>query len=198
MDMIEVFLGVAAESSTGMGKCAALARTSVLGASVDSEPLLAKYAQVNSFALKALVNELEVLKDAIDDQPVSTSIYTNNEFICNGINKWMSGWAKNGWHTKGGGPVKMRELWEKARDLLRDCNAVLVHVPVWDGSLTESHEVKLGRVYYEAFKLLDLGKPAIAGKAVTGVVLDDVDDEAPWSPSPPPEPLPMLPGQGAW
>lgn len=39
-------------------------------------------------------------------------IYTDSQYVKNGVESWMAGWKKNGWLTKNKKPVKNRDLWE--------------------------------------------------------------------------------------
>jgi ribonuclease HI len=40
-------------------------------------------------------------------------LHTDSSYLLNGITKWVSGWKKNGWHTRTGEEVLNRDLWEK-------------------------------------------------------------------------------------
>ena len=44
------------------------------------------------------------------ERPVT--VYTDSRYLINGITKWVWGWQKNGWRTKGGEPVLNQELWQ--------------------------------------------------------------------------------------
>ena len=39
-------------------------------------------------------------------------IYTDSQYLINGITKWVNGWQKNGWKTRTGDPVENKDLWE--------------------------------------------------------------------------------------
>ena len=39
-------------------------------------------------------------------------LYTDSQYLINGITKWVKGWQKNGWKTRTGDPVENRDLWE--------------------------------------------------------------------------------------
>ena len=47
----------------------------------------------------------------------SATIYTSQEYLAKGMSKWVTTWAKNGWKTKDGRPVKHQMLWQKLREL---------------------------------------------------------------------------------
>lgn len=38
-------------------------------------------------------------------------VYTDSQYLKNGINSWIKGWKKNGWRTADRKPVKNQDLW---------------------------------------------------------------------------------------
>lgn len=38
-------------------------------------------------------------------------VYTDSQYLKNGINSWIKGWKKNGWKTADRKPVKNQDLW---------------------------------------------------------------------------------------
>jgi ribonuclease HI len=40
-------------------------------------------------------------------------VFTDSEYVRNGIMTWIHGWKKRGWRTADGKPVKNVELWQK-------------------------------------------------------------------------------------
>ncbi|MEN6399620.1 MAG: ribonuclease H [Rectinema sp.] len=47
------------------------------------------------------------------------SIYTDSQYVRNGITKWIEGWKARGWHTASKNPVKNQELWETLDSLVQ-------------------------------------------------------------------------------
>jgi ribonuclease HI len=47
------------------------------------------------------------------ENPASVVLYTDSEYVKNGITKWISAWRKNGWKTSANKPVKNKDLWEE-------------------------------------------------------------------------------------
>ena len=39
-------------------------------------------------------------------------LYTDSQYVKNGINTWIHGWKKNGWKTAARKPVKNKDLWQ--------------------------------------------------------------------------------------
>lgn len=47
-----------------------------------------------------------------------TALWSDSQYVCNGARLWMANWAKNGWRTSDGKPVKNQDLWRAIRDEL--------------------------------------------------------------------------------
>ena len=56
-------------------------------------------------AIEGLEKALEFTKDA--------KIFTDSNYVKDGITKWVKNWEKNNWKTASGSPVKNQELWKK-------------------------------------------------------------------------------------
>lgn len=63
----------------------------------------------NRMELRAAIEALRALK-----QPCAVKIFTDSEYLRNGITAWIKGWKARGWITKDKKPVKNADLW---RDL---------------------------------------------------------------------------------
>lgn len=61
----------------------------------------------NRMELTAAVRALEVLK-----RPCSVRIYTDSEYLKNGITAWLPQWKRNGWKRKDGS-LKNKDLWQR-------------------------------------------------------------------------------------
>ena len=46
------------------------------------------------------------------------TVYTDSQYVKNGITKWIQGWKRNGWKTAAGTPVKNKGLWEALDKLM--------------------------------------------------------------------------------
>jgi ribonuclease HI len=62
----------------------------------------------NRMELTAVIEALSALKR---NTPVA--IYTDSEYVKNGITTWIHGWKTRGWRTADKKPVKNVELWQK-------------------------------------------------------------------------------------
>ena len=64
----------------------------------------------NIMEMTAVVKALE---RCIDHHELRARIYTDSNYVKNGITQWIHNWKKNGWKTSSGGDVKNKELWMK-------------------------------------------------------------------------------------
>ena len=62
----------------------------------------------NRMELMAAIRALEALSE-----PCQIVLYTDSQYVRQGITEWMSGWLRRQWKTAGGASVKNRELWER-------------------------------------------------------------------------------------
>lgn len=65
----------------------------------------------NRMELQAAIAALQILQTQSPDAPVA--LYTDSEYVKNGITKWIRGWKKKGWKTAAGKPVLNQDLWEQ-------------------------------------------------------------------------------------
>jgi ribonuclease HI len=75
----------------------------------------------NRMELTAVIESLASLK-----RRCSVAIYTDSEYVRNGITTWIHGWKKRGWTTADKKPVKNAELWRRL-DQLREQHDVQWH-----------------------------------------------------------------------
>ena len=61
----------------------------------------------NRMELMAAISALEALK-----KPCDVDLYTDSQYVRQGITGWIHGWKRNGWRTADKKPVKNAELWQ--------------------------------------------------------------------------------------
>jgi ribonuclease HI len=66
----------------------------------------------NRMELTAVIQALGVLKRGCE-----VAIYTDSEYVKNGITSWIHNWKKRGWRTADNKPVKNQELWQQLEAL---------------------------------------------------------------------------------
>jgi ribonuclease HI len=62
----------------------------------------------NRMELMAAISALEALT-----RGCSVDLYTDSNYLRDGITKWIHGWRRNGWRTADKKPVKNAELWQR-------------------------------------------------------------------------------------
>ena len=62
----------------------------------------------NRMELMAVIAALEALKF-----PSDVELFTDSQYVKNGITAWIHGWKRNGWKTADKKPVKNAELWQQ-------------------------------------------------------------------------------------
>ena len=53
----------------------------------------------------------KALEECVKRDISEVRIFTDSNYVKNGITKWIINWKKNGWMTSAGTPVKNKELW---------------------------------------------------------------------------------------
>ncbi len=61
----------------------------------------------NRMELTAVIRALEALK-----RPMPVRLYTDSQYVRQGITEWLPQWKQRGWRTADRKPVKNRDLWE--------------------------------------------------------------------------------------
>jgi ribonuclease HI len=75
----------------------------------------------NRMELTAVIRALESLTRACE-----VDLYTDSQYVKNGIETWIHGWKRNGWKTSDRKPVKNAELWREL-DTLRARHRIRWH-----------------------------------------------------------------------
>ena len=71
----------------------------------------------NVMEMTAVVKALEACINYGHDY---VRIYTDSNYVKNGITQWIYNWKKNGWKTSSGGDVKNKELWIQIDELRKE------------------------------------------------------------------------------
>ena len=62
----------------------------------------------NQMELTAAIRALESLK-----KPCIVTLYTDSQYLRQGITEWIDNWKRNGWKTAAKKPVKNEDLWRQ-------------------------------------------------------------------------------------
>ena len=68
----------------------------------------------NRMEMMAAIQGLRALKN-----PCQVDLYTDSQYLREGITSWIVGWKKNGWKTAAKKPVKNEDLWRLLDDLVQ-------------------------------------------------------------------------------
>ncbi len=72
-----------------------------------------KDATNNQMELMAVIQALEEIK--MDSFAIN--VYTDSQYVRNGITKWIFNWIKNDWKSAKKKPIKNKELWQELYEL---------------------------------------------------------------------------------
>ncbi|MBX3569940.1 MAG: ribonuclease HI [Rhizobiaceae bacterium] len=111
MKAVEVFTDGACSGNPGPGGWGAILRFNgttkeLSGGEADTTN--------NRMELLAAINALGALKE-----PCAVELYTDSNYVRDGISSWIHGWKRNGWKTADKKPVKNAELWQALDEATR-------------------------------------------------------------------------------
>ena len=98
----------------------------------------------NQMEMTAAIKALEYFKESSN-----ISLTTDSSYVKDGIEKWISGWKKNGWKTAAKKPVKNKELWIELDDLIARHNITWEWVKGHAGNTYNEKADYLARRYIE-------------------------------------------------
>jgi len=108
LPLVEIYTDGACRGNPGPGGWAALLRMGEKERELSGgEPLTTN----NRMELMAAIKGLEALK-----RPCRVQLFTDSNYVRDGITKWIHGWRRNGWKTADRKPVKNAELWQELLD----------------------------------------------------------------------------------
>ena len=61
--------------------------------------------------------EMQAVIEALKATTGPVILYTDSQYVKNGITDWIKGWKRNGWKTAAKKPVKNKDLWIEIDDL---------------------------------------------------------------------------------
>ena len=109
MGVLEIYTDGACRGNPGPGGWAALLRA---GAHERELSGAEGHTTNNRMELTAVIRALEALK-----RPVRARIYTDSQYVRNGITTWLAVWQARGWRTADRKPVKNQDLWQRLAEL---------------------------------------------------------------------------------
>jgi ribonuclease HI len=67
----------------------------------------------NRMELQAVIEGLSALK-----KPSVVELYSDSQYVLNGLKEWLKGWKAKGWRTASKQPVKNQDLWMALDELV--------------------------------------------------------------------------------
>lgn len=71
------------------------------------------YTTNNRMEMTAAIEALKALT-----RPCKVTLYTDSQYLKNGITQWIKGWKKKGWKTASKTDVKNKDLWQELDALM--------------------------------------------------------------------------------
>lgn len=75
------------------------------------------YTTNNKMELTAVIEGLRTARDEFSATTRRVDLYTDSQYVKNGITGWIYNWEKNGWITSAKKPVKNREYWQELKSV---------------------------------------------------------------------------------
>lgn len=75
-----------------------------------------EYTTNNQMELTAVIEALKETEKMFGTD-FEAEVYTDSQYVKNGITQWIHNWVKNGWKTANKKPVKNAELWAELKAL---------------------------------------------------------------------------------
>ncbi len=110
--VIEIYTDGACRGNPGPGGWAALLRRGT-----DEKEILGAEAHTTNNRME--LHRRHPRARGAASRPVQARIYTDSQYVRQGITEWLAGWKARGWRTADKKPVKNQDLWEQLDALSR-------------------------------------------------------------------------------
>lgn len=111
----------------------------------------ASHTTNNRMELRAVIAGLQALR-----RPCRVDLYTDSEYVKNGITEWLPRWARNGWRTVDKRRVKNQDLWRVLLDQIQ------THEVEWHwvkGHADDPHNTRVDQLAREAIDTIGRNAP---------------------------------------
>ncbi len=78
----------------------------------------------NRMELRAVIEALQAVRERGDSVSAQIELFTDSQYVKNGITDWIHNWIRNGWKTRAKQPVKNQDLWKL---LLSSSSTMSIH-----------------------------------------------------------------------
>jgi len=103
-EIVEIYTDGACRGNPGPGGWGAVLRTRGQEKEISGAE---SQTTNNRMELQAAISALQALK-----RPVDVRLYTDSQYLRNGVLSWLPQWKLRGWKTADKRPVKNQDLWE--------------------------------------------------------------------------------------
>jgi ribonuclease HI len=111
LPQVELYTDGACSGNPGPGGWAFILRHAASGKELEQSGGEASTTN-NRMELLAVINGLQEL-----DKPCSVDLYSDSQYVINGLKEWMDGWKAKGWKRGRNEQVKNVALWQILDDL---------------------------------------------------------------------------------
>jgi ribonuclease HI len=109
LTQVEIFTDGACRGNPGPGGWGAILRSKGREREIyGSEPATTN----NRMEMTAAIRALEALRERC-----KVALYTDSQYVSQGITEWIANWKARGWRTADRKPVKNQDLWQRLDEL---------------------------------------------------------------------------------
>ena len=112
MPMVELYTDGACSGNPGPGGWAFILKHPSTGSEKEASGG-EKATTNNRMELEAVIRGLEALS-----KPTRVELYSDSQYVLNGLKEWMASWKKRGWKTASKQAVKNQDLWMRLDELM--------------------------------------------------------------------------------
>lgn len=110
---IDIYTDGACSSNPGKGGWAYVIINKDGGLELERASGAEKITTNNRMELSAVINALKKAEHYFPSPDGVLSVYTDSQYVQQGISSWIFNWKKNNWKTAAKQPVKNKDLWQE-------------------------------------------------------------------------------------
>ena len=103
----------------------------------------------NRMELQAVIEALRKVHETSVWCLLEIEVFTDSQYVKNGISDWIHTWVQNGWRTRSKKPVKNQDLWQ---ELMRLATPLKIHWHWLQGHAGDPYNEACDRLVQEAIQ----------------------------------------------
>lgn len=103
----------------------------------------------NRMELRAVIEALQAVRQRGDSACAQIELFTDSQYVKNGITDWIHNWIRNGWKTRSKQPVKNQDLWKL---LLSSSSTMSIHWRWLQGHAGDRHNEACDRLVQQTIR----------------------------------------------